>query len=140
MAIPTATSNLGPLTTTFVPASSCGVMDGSFTKVGGGLNGAVGYACQVATRDGQIFGPDPACFPNSLASYINNGDRWLSSLAVYSPGSICPEGFSAACTVERSKDDEPPTTTRNIITASRAMYNVLQIGETAVGCCPKYVE
>ncbi len=137
--MPTERTNLGPLTTTFSAPSSCSLVDGSFTKTGGGLNGVVGYACRAVAGNGQIFGADPACFPNSLAAYISTGDKWLTSIAVYSPGSICPNGFSSACTMTRSANDEPPTTGRLFQTASRAMFNILEIGETAIGCCPKYV-
>ncbi|KAJ3485486.1 hypothetical protein NLG97_g6804 [Lecanicillium saksenae] len=138
MAVPNQRTNLGPLTATFSGPSSCSVLDGSFTKDGGALNGALGYSCR-ARGNGQIFGPDPSCFPSSLASYINAGDQWLSTIAVYSPGNICPNGFSSACTMTRSANDRPPTTAGILQTANRAMFNILEIGETAIGCCPRYV-
>ncbi|KAJ6789589.1 hypothetical protein PWT90_09483 [Aphanocladium album] len=135
MAVPSERTNLGALTTTFSGPASCSILDGSFTKEGGALNGAVGYACS-ARGDGQIFGADPACFPNSLASYIRAGEQWISTIAVYSPGNICPHGFSSACTMTRSANDEPPTTGSVLRTANRAMFNILEIGEIAIGCCP----
>lgn len=144
MAVPTARTNLGPLTTTFSADSTCSIIDGTFTKVGGALNGAVGYMCHRGHSDtegdGQLFYADDTCFPNSLAAYVNKGDRWLDSIAVYSPGSVCPHGFTEACTMARSANDVPPTTGRGFATASRAVFNILEIGETAVGCCPRYGE
>lgn len=45
----------------------------------------------------------------------------------YSPGLVCPHGYTSACTATAGGDAQWPV-----------QFEMLE-GETAVGCCPTYV-
>ncbi|CAI4212346.1 unnamed protein product [Parascedosporium putredinis] len=81
-----------------------------------------------------ILGAASSCFPTALGSYLM-GDDYLETMAVFSPGNLCPIGFTTACSVVRG--DPEPTTDGILTTASWAIWNMLDEGETAFNCCPR---
>ncbi len=139
---PSPRKNLGPLTTTFSAPASCSVIDGSFsqsTGLAGQINGKLGLQCRYnKAQDGQIFEIADDCYPDGLASYIHDGEAWLDAPPVFTPGSVCPNGYTSACTMDRKAGDNRPTTKPGLITASRAVWDLLTVGERAIGCCPRY--
>jgi hypothetical protein len=53
----------------------------------------------------------------------------------FSPASICPSGFTNACSYSKNVWDEIPTLTYGADVANQMTY-LLQDGDTAIGCCP----
>ncbi|EHK27141.1 uncharacterized protein TRIVIDRAFT_62915 [Trichoderma virens Gv29-8] len=130
MATTSLRSDLGPLTTTFTPPADC--TEYRWRSL-----------CYTYTTSSSN-GPDPwstsiiqSCYPQGFASFYN---RHMNSpedyLAVYSPGSICPSGYTAACTQVRSKGQPNPFENVDGEFAAAAIWDLLRDGETALGCCP----
>ena len=111
--------NLGPLTTTFTPGPSCLPFIDGINLV---------YLAQTCTTEASLA-DDPACWPSP--SDIVPSSPPLTGYGVYSPGNICPAGYTTACSQTASEVGNRSTTSGNFLfqyppTAS----------ERAYGCCP----
>ncbi|KAF2230414.1 hypothetical protein EV356DRAFT_344720 [Viridothelium virens] len=116
-------TNLGPLTTTFTPPASCSPI--LWWDYQGDVHA---YSAQACFEEGIVN--DSLCWP-SRANETRNFESFLSPLqgyGVYSPGYICPIGYTSACANAFSGQ----------ITALRtfAFQYPLMDSEYAVGCCP----
>lgn len=142
---PSPRKNIGPLTTTFSAPDSCSVIDGTFSRstgdYAGQINAKIGVQCSYnKAQDAQVFRIADDCYPDGLAAYIHDGEAWLDAPPVFEPGDVCPNGYTSACTMDRRAGDSPPTTEPGLVTASRAVWELLTAGERAIGCCPRYVQ
>lgn len=129
----TTTTNFGPLTTTFVPPDDC---EPYLYRAGGGTTlGMWGSACVV--EDGTASSTiRKTCFPGDYGNYLRTRER--STLGLYSPGLVCPSGFTSACSVSRIKGEPAPTTANEFSTpADLFIWLKLSEGETAVWCCSR---
>ncbi|GAB1316491.1 Osmotin, thaumatin-like protein (Fragment) [Madurella fahalii] len=106
---------LGPLTTTFTPPAPCSV--------------AVGLCetCDVAWW-GQTCAPrtvqdDPSCWPAPTVGAVSP-EQMLLGWGFYSPGVICPAGYTSACTAVAGQ------------TTGWKHQFVMEPEETFIGCCP----
>lgn len=132
---PTSTRrSLGPLTTTFTPPDECLVF---------GVNGdnTTIYGLENAQLCSSSWNYNASsCWPTvapsvwaSLSSsiYKNSGLHAFNGLGFYSPGLLCPQGYTQACTA-----------LGNGPLASGSSFPFQQFppapGETAIGCCPSY--
>jgi hypothetical protein len=134
-------TNLGSLTTVFTPPPAC------FTPYMGGwapgtplYNSLLwGIGCSLTSYTNGGFyehGWSTACYPSGMfyESVFMGANTVIAagqgqSIAVYSPGLSCPQGFSSACTVTKQPGDQPPAT-------EPLLWSALATGETAIGCCP----
>lgn len=127
MPTPTLNRILGPLTTTFTPASACSNLYELSTDALAGT--------PVLTR-GALCPPniinDESCLPPAT---LSNNDL-PSNGAAYSPGLWCPSGYSTACQAAMSDNGQPAPMTSAV---SFAFPQSLLPGESAAGCCPRYV-
>lgn len=119
-------TDLGPLTTTFTPPSSCFVphfyinYDTDYDV----LFPEYGQTCSFGDST-----YDSNCFPHDFDNlYVY--DALSSYHAVYSPASICPSGFRSACAFTRTEGpvDAPKS-------AERAILSALTPGEVDIACC-----
>ncbi|KAJ4856036.1 hypothetical protein T069G_09404 [Trichoderma breve] len=142
MAVTNLRENLGPLTTTFTPPTDCtGLQFVADSAVG--QNIAASLFCNNPSSSNA---PDfngvsviKSCFPSGFASFYNKD--WLTApyleyVGVYSPASICPSGYTAACVQTRSKGQSDPFANKANNVASEIIWNMLNVGETVSGCCP----
>ncbi|KAK4098438.1 hypothetical protein N658DRAFT_509604 [Parathielavia hyrcaniae] len=129
----TPRTNLGPLTTTFTPPGSCAVPEIRSSGLHPGFYVMrPGSLCELVASDRRTVLPAVSCFPSPLGSFFRDGIR--STQPVFSPGSVCPAGYVAACTESRANPtEEPPALVKNPDTDLR---NLLFEGETATVCCP----
>ena len=104
--------NLGPLTNTFTPPSSC-TINVIASDTGSAWQG------QECTDD-TVF--DAAtCWPTAtVPAPIPPFEGW----GFYSPGLVCPDGYTSACTASFNPSQSP------------SFQFALSSSETAVGCCP----
>ena len=91
-------ANLGPLTTTFLPGASCGLVihsDGSTT--GWPYVGRYAQSClgSNALMDDESCWPPKISYPDLYAP--TDGHDPLYGYGFYSPGFICPIGYTRAC-------------------------------------------
>ena len=101
---------LGPLTTVFYPPDHCFTVPPN------------GYAAQTCSTDGTAYW-DPSCFPPATTTpFPTNADAGADGY--YSPGLICPTGYTTACANTGSDPFSFAYPTRP--------------GETVVGCCQRY--
>ena len=139
MATPTAALigqapiNLGPLTTAFLPPPACTV------AVGAGGGGFLGLALLGASAgDSALLGRACAagkavdassCWPPITETNNKAAPSSFGGRGFYSPGVSCPVGYATACSAVGGS-------------GGRSEWPVqfkLMDGETAVGCCPRYV-
>jgi len=119
---------LGPLTTTFTPAPAC------FTPV---------VECAPPSCD--VGWQAQTCYSSSsdIASVEDNSDCWpprsgsvtlsthnptLNGWGFYSPGLVCPSGYTSACTATGGGSWGWPVQFSLFVNPE----------ETAIGCCPRY--
>lgn len=121
--------NLGPLTSVFIPPPECTVAVG---QTGGGLlglgllGGDLGDVAQLGQAcDGGKPVDAKSCRPPAADGVI--APTPLGAWGFYSPGLECPAGHAAACTATAGGKADWPVQFK------------LQDGETAIGCCPRYV-
>lgn len=112
-------TNLGPLTTTFTPPPACTI------NVAGCATCAVAYQGQECLTS--IGAADATtCWPPTSAGASSVSPPFLGR-GFYSPGLICPSGYTSACSATAGGSSAWP------------VEYPLNYGETAVGCCPTYV-
>lgn len=114
---------LGPLTTTFTPPPSCNFVYMSPTS------GLTGYlvpfigrmAMSCVLDDGEFMYPrhDASCWPPAPGASGSTFLTLMKNEAVYSPGLLCPAGYSKAWVGTPGNGAVP-----------------LASDETAIGCCP----
>lgn len=130
---------VGSLTTTFTPPSECSTtLLSEFDLAGAtGFVGHWGYQCQVGETS---LVPKPTCFPEGhLSSWPSRHERSSGDILIYSPGYVCPAGWTSACSISRGQNEEPPTAsgTRGIFSGTQIMWNAIQAGQVIIGCCPQ---
>lgn len=117
----TSTNILGPLTQTWTQPSGCTVV------VGGGPC----PTCTTAWVDQQCIEPtgaagDTSCFPPTTAGASPKAtDSAVRSWGVYSPGLVCPSGYSSACSSHGPEN-----------TGDYDFHFPPGPSESAIGCCP----
>ncbi|KAK4233163.1 hypothetical protein C8A03DRAFT_19706 [Achaetomium macrosporum] len=132
--------NIGALTTTFTPQGGCDVLQ----IVSSGLRPGFfalrpGSRCVVTMTTRQSFFAAESCFPGVLGAFLNGAEGYGTTRPVYSPGSVCPAGYLPAYIVSRTPESPAPTTTPGLISTNIDLWNLLFEGETATGCCPRWV-
>ncbi|KAI1769039.1 hypothetical protein GGR53DRAFT_461829 [Hypoxylon sp. FL1150] len=113
---------LGPLTTTWTPPPACTVVVAACSTC------TYGWAAQSCPGTSSVT-DDPSCWPPRMSgAYTPPASNPLLAWGIYTPGSICPQGYSAACSYDggaRTGDFEFDFSPRKT--------------ETVNGCCPTYV-
>ncbi|KAF2795803.1 hypothetical protein K505DRAFT_239153, partial [Melanomma pulvis-pyrius CBS 109.77] len=127
--IPTQTrSNLGPLMTTFVPPPHC-----SRAALACATCSSARQAQLCKTQlNGQKSEDDIECWPTATAVPSRAPMAPLGGLGFYSPGILCPTGYSTACAI--SSDANPAQATA--LTRGGNFQFPILAGETGIGCCP----
>ena len=128
-------SIIGPLTTTFIPPSHCSEL--GIVRFPNDYNEMSAYLAQVGTVVSQdnYATWDSLCWPSgSRILNPTTTSLWSVSWGFYSPGLICPFGYTTACT------SAPVTSNwRSVVSGGGFEFqNPLDPGETAAGCCPRY--
>lgn len=143
-------TELGPLTTTFVPPPDCSsiLWYTSYTDWHGlqAHNFQCGYKTYTTSGTGgstvtsimyKLSSLREICFPSGFASYMNRPASLdvapgTGLLHFFSPGLVCPAGFTTACAIVKQTDVPlPPGDPVGV-------WSLLRPGETAVGCCPRF--
>ncbi|OAA56411.1 hypothetical protein ISF_07479 [Cordyceps fumosorosea ARSEF 2679] len=144
------TANLGPLASDFTPPKDCGylsVMNDSLTDSSSTSYVNLGWGVQCDSGGGNWWQIKSSCYPSRY------GTAWealkgatAENLAIYplfSPASICPTGFHAACNFGTSPvpvgaQKRAATTTATAATRDfvRLINSILDSTQSAVGCCP----
>lgn len=110
---------LGPLTTAWTMPPSCSVFAATCSTC---TNVYQGQHCVTgAAQD------NTDCWPPANSRVASKGYPFLG-WGFYSPGVACPTGYTAACTAVYGERPEWPI-----------QFNLFP-GETAIGCCPPYVD
>lgn len=127
--------NLGPLTTTFTPPSSCA----SFMALDQALSsawfpqGKIIEANMAQSCDRwKNFGDDPLCWPPPSPTPTGSAALPLHGYGLYSPGLICPLGYTRAC--YQAAGTSPGQLTELV---SYNFQYPLEEEEYAIGCCPE---
>ncbi|KAL2019157.1 hypothetical protein VTK56DRAFT_10029 [Thermocarpiscus australiensis] len=141
-------SNLGPVTTTFAAPASC---------ITGTGNLEVGFSASPLddlwqTDCGPLAGSVGQCQPSGAAIEAFYSSNYLSAspgfLPYYSPGIVCPAGWTTAGVTSRNTDGSPgsasgafsfpaPTETEpSFLQQITALAQVIDPGETVAVCCP----
>src|SRR4051794_12868376 len=122
-------ANLGPLTMVYTPPASC------FTPwVRAYHNYYIANYGQICwTGEGPSYYVAELCYPLLLGSTHN---QQVNVIPIFSPGFSCPSGFTPACTVTRGASETSPLSTGTDYTVQ---WSILDPGETAVNCCPRWV-
>lgn len=116
---------LGYLTETWTPPASCLTVD----VIGAKSTWANGWA-GVTCDNGGNLNDATDCWPPRTANAPNVGNgAFLAGWGFYSPGTICPSGYTTAC---QATYGQP--------VSGWEVQFPLTTGETAVGCCPRYVD
>lgn len=139
-------NDLGPLTTIFTPAASCGedpalhVVDSSIVV------GYWGSTLECATllhadyEDNSVTTETcmaaDGCFPKPFVTMKRTGRRTsigphTMGVGFFSPGYECPSGFTTACGL--ASGDPSPTK------AVSDLVPMLRSGESVAVCCPRLV-
>ena len=124
MSATTARSVLGPLTTTYIAPGICS----NYAEIPG--NGESWQAQGCANGD---VVDTSSCWPPAL---VSAPEPPYYGWGFYSPGLVCPSGYASACAAALNTDGSAASVPQ---TSSFGFQFPLIPGETAVGCCPKYV-
>lgn len=119
--------NLGPLTTTFVAPSHCS-RDALACPTCTGATRAQSCRVKASTATAE---DDTGCWPRATA-YPRGGAAPLLGMGFYSPGIMCPMGFTSACTAISTTQGQKTLAPK----VTGEFQFPLEAGETAVGCCP----
>lgn len=116
---------LGHLTESWTPPASCFSVQVPGARASPWTAAFLGRTCR-----GYYYGvfDDANCWPPTTANapeHLNTA--FFSGWGFYSPGTLCPSGFTKACT---ATFDQP-------VTGWKLQFP-LAPGETAAGCCPRY--
>jgi len=116
---------LGPLITTYIAPSIC-------SNYAEATYAPIAWQAQGCSDGNDV--DTSSCWPPALVSaprapYFGWG--------FYSPGLICPGGYVTACTAALNTDGSPSSITQG--SSFNFQYPLIP-GETAVGCCPRYVK
>jgi hypothetical protein len=116
---------IGPLTTTYTAPPQC-------SKFALNERDPFAYAAQGCSS-GTVMDTS-SCWPPALGSAPSPP---YYGWGFYSPGLICPSGYTSACATALEETGSPP----NTLTFSQEFSFQFPLipGETAVGCCPTYV-
>lgn len=123
--------NLGPLVTTFIPFSRCSDYTIAESTTSSTFLIEEGLAFYFEAYCGET---PTSCFPESTATAPPDGGLRTIGTAFFSPGLICPSGWTtAALATAGSKPD------------AYGLQNGIAVGtlipeETAAACCPKLVK
>ncbi|KAF3765657.1 hypothetical protein M406DRAFT_329546 [Cryphonectria parasitica EP155] len=161
--MPTATSiaswglrNLGPLTTTFTPAPSCTSHSeiwivSDYTYSDSAMWDYVGHICGTAFASAAGCVPSGSAVDSDYAAYTAAPSA--SSAEYYSPGLVCPSGWSTIGLATKVDNGSVETTGPAFVSSfptsgplvdldylenplGNAMVEAMDAGETAVLCCP----
>ena len=146
MALATGTrSVLGPLTTTFRRLSSCTHLYGEEAYLTSGTAASQAQHCATVSGWGNVGNgvnaswtgvstlDDVECWPPATVTSPTQATS-LDGRGFYSPGLVCPDGYTTACMEAMSDDGSQSTITQG---TSFAFQFKPVAGETAVGCCPR---
>jgi hypothetical protein len=111
---------LGPLTTTFTPSPACTVAVAACSTCNSGWRAQSCYSANVMSDD-------RSCWPPRSAGAYERPVP-VMGWGVYSPGLVCPSGYSTACSWDGAKE-----------TGDFEFLFKPDASETAIGCCPTYV-
>lgn len=116
---------LGPLTTTFTQPPTCTIAMAK--QEDNALAGFLAHTCALPQHNSIGF-DDASCWPGT-SSGAATPSAPFQGWGFYSPGTICPTGYASACSATGGAS------------SSRGWPVQFQLleGETAVGCCPRYV-
>ena len=128
--MPYQTTNLGPLTTPFTASPDCFTPSRIVNLFNDLDDGTLGVSC-FADSETATLQPASTCFP-SIPTSDSPGP--YDTVSVYSPGNICPAGFATACSLSRTEGLCPYTERQE-----KSLWDALEVGETAIGCCPRYL-
>ncbi|KAK6080485.1 hypothetical protein SCUP515_03504 [Seiridium cupressi] len=113
--------NLGPLTTTFIAPSYCN----NAIAFAGCSTCSYGWLAQTCSDNAAIAGDDSSCWPTVTDNPPSiTGGPAFHGWGFYSPGIMCPDGYTSACASTAGQDDGFNFQFR------------LTSSETAAGCCP----
>ncbi|ETS87022.1 hypothetical protein PFICI_00850 [Pestalotiopsis fici W106-1] len=112
-----ARHNLGPLTVPFEAPASC------IYNIAECDTCTRGWRAQSCTFDGAYPVDDSACWP-PRATYAPTTQPGFNGWGFYSPGTLCPSGYTPSCTKTNGLDGGFPF-----------QYDLVS-SETAIGCCP----
>lgn len=123
-----ARTTLGPLTTTYTPPASCNV---AVEQCSTCINAWAAQTCFASTTGSSInYGvqDNPDCWPPRLDDSILTPVPPFQGWGFYTPGVICPVGYTSACSATAGGS------------SGWSVQYSMTAGETAVGCCPTYVD
>ncbi|KAF7540903.1 hypothetical protein G7054_g1006 [Neopestalotiopsis clavispora] len=112
-----ARHNLGPLTVPFEAPASC------IYNIAECDTCTRGWRAQSCTFDGAYPVDDSACWP-PRATYAPTTQPGFNGWGFYSPGTLCPSGYTPSC-----------TKTNGLAGGFPFQYDLVT-SETAIGCCP----
>ncbi|KAI0847968.1 hypothetical protein F5Y00DRAFT_108534 [Daldinia vernicosa] len=108
---------LGPLTTTWTPPPACTI------AVAGCSTCPYGWLAQTCGGLDEVH-DETSCWPPRTLGATTPGQPLLA-WGIYSPGLVCPQGYTTACSYNGAKK-----------TGDFNFYFSPEESETAVGCCP----
>lgn len=116
---------LGPLTTTFTPRPACTQVATSCDTC---LEAWQAQTCSGIGNSLAFLQDDASCWPPlSGEAAASQFTLPLLGYGFYSPGLICPSGYTSACSATAGGASD-----------WHVEYSMVA-GETAVGCCPTYI-
>ena len=122
--------DLGPMTTIFTAPSACStpyVFQGLYPGM------ELGWTCIFS--DGLEFvGWNKQCYPSPMNPVMGDFYTYPDSVAFFSPATVCPNGYTKACTIPKTASAPGSTF---LSTAEYEIWRNLVAGETAIGCCPR---
>ena len=119
----TSRTILGPLLTTYTPPNECSSY--------GGPTYEIGEAYRAQGCDNGRVHDTTTCWPSAT---VVAPEGAFNGWGFYSPGTICPSGFTSACADRFSYDG--PAVTSDPIPGFNFQFPLIA-GESAVGCCPR---
>ncbi|KAF2175293.1 hypothetical protein K469DRAFT_508232, partial [Zopfia rhizophila CBS 207.26] len=126
-----ARANLGPLTTTFTPPPHCSRAAIACPTCNKAWRG---QSCYSSASNSKGAMDDTGCWPRAT-NYPHSAP--LAGLGFYSPGLMCPSGYTSACATASQTALDAPTTTIGALGPIKGGFQYpLLAGEAAVGCCP----